>query len=150
MKYLVLFVCLLFIAGCSSEDEPEENNLTDNLSVNGTFDGINESINESINGSVNMTGNESGNITGNETDNNSVSCVDTDGGKIYSTKGMVIYEGTKYLTVSDYCESDVKLVEYYCTNSSVIGTELYTCIDSICINGFCGVLNSSVNETNSS
>jgi len=146
MKYLVLFVCLLFIAGCSSEDKPEENNLTDNFSVNGTFDDINNSINESVNNSIN----ESANMTDNGSGEISVSCLDSDGGKIYTTKGMIVYEGAKYLTVSDYCESDTRLIEYYCKNDSAIGTELYTCVDSICLNGFCGVINSSVNGTNSS
>ena len=134
MKW-VLLLLLLFIFGCSSDGNLEENNslnITENVSLSPV-------INESV-----------VNETENETIQNTNTCLDTDGGKTYNTKWTVVLEGKNYRTVSDHCDGG-RLIEYYCEEDNALGTEVHFCSASVCLNGYCGEVNTTVtNETNSS
>lgn len=66
------------------------------------------------------------------------SCSDSDGGKDYNSVGTTTEvfsggSGTSYKT--DYCDSDGKLVEYYCSGTSRVSS-IYTCPNG-CQAGYC-------------
>lgn len=65
-------------------------------------------------------------------------CTDSDGGKNYSTKGTIT---TSFASVSDFCFSEKKLGEFYCSNrrANAIGLKSATCKNQ-CINGACNVV----------
>ena len=127
---LILLLFILFISGCSSNVEEIEN-ITENVSLS-------PAVNESVE---------------NETEENVTvvvpvinTCLDTDGGKTYDSKGTIVLEGKNYRTVTDYCEGG-SLVEYYCKDDNTLGTEIHICSASVCLDGYCGSVS---NETNSS
>lgn len=134
-KQIILFLLVIVISGCSSEEIQEENH-TENFTQE-----INNTVNETIN-------NETVN---NQTTTNFIqTCLDTDGGKIYDKKGTTVVEGKKFSTAYDYCENTGRLIEYYCKDDNTRGVEIYTCAGSVCIGGLCGEINTTVvNETNS-
>lgn len=61
-----------------------------------------------------------------------LSCLDSDSGLDYFTKGVVTYKGETY---EDYCSSDSKVVEYFCRNGEVERTG-YRCPNG-CYDGAC-------------
>ncbi len=149
---LVLFlIVVLAISGCG-EDSEEGNESEEvqespelNISDNSTID-----LNETDLNETNTTANES---EVNETNTTSFTCIDTDGGQIYGTKGTVTVETPKFRTVKDYCEDNGYLVEYYCKEDNKLGIDLYACFEvgDVCSDGACGdlVINTT-NTTNSS
>ena len=138
-KQIILFLLIIIISGCSNEEIQEENH-TENFTQE-----INNTVNETID---NQTTNET---IDNQTIKNVIqTCLDTDGGKIYDKKGTTVVEGKKFSTAYDYCENTGRLIEYYCKDDNTRGVEIYTCAGSVCIEGLCGELNTTVvNETNS-
>ena len=143
-ELIVLFVFgLLIISGCGTND-PDffEPNGSQGITIGGL-------VGNDTNDSINDTGTNLTNVTDNETEVNE--CLDTDGGKIYDTKGTVIYENGRYRIGTDYCDDTTTLVEYYCDDDDYIRTDIYECstIGDICIDGSCGEVNdTSSNETN--
>ncbi len=64
------------------------------------------------------------------------SCTDSDGGRNYSLKGNVIAKSpTSDINVTDLCSDSIKVVEYFCINSSQSG-ETHNCPNG-CSNGAC-------------
>ncbi len=64
------------------------------------------------------------------------SCTDSDGGKNYSIKGNVVAKSpTADINVTDLCSDSIKVVEYFCINSSQSG-ETHNCPNG-CSNGAC-------------
>src|SRR3989339_828401 len=62
----------------------------------------------------------------------SLECVDSDNGRIYTTKGVTTYQGQ---TTEDSCYSSTQLIEFSCKNN-VLYSEWKTC-DNGCENGAC-------------
>src|SRR3989339_19598 len=62
----------------------------------------------------------------------SLECVDSDNGRIYTTKGVTTYQGQ---TTEDSCYSSTQLIEFSCQNN-VLYSEWKTC-DNGCENGAC-------------
>ena len=148
---LVLFlIVVLAISGCGEDSEEgneseevqesPELNISDNSGVD---------LNETNLNETNTTANES---DVNET-NITATCIDTDGGQIYGTKGTVTIEIPKFRTVKDYCEDAGMLIEYYCKEDKTLGIDLYECfaIGDVCSDGACGdLVVNTTNTTNSS
>ncbi len=59
-------------------------------------------------------------------------CADTDGGREYTSRGTVTYDGR---TFADRCDSDTALREYYC-DGGIMRPETYTCPGG-CKDGAC-------------
>ncbi len=147
---VVFLLVVLAIAGCG-EDSEEGNESEEiqespelNISDNSTVDLNDTDVNE-----TNTTSNET---EANETED-AGSCIDSDGGQVYATKGTVIVETPKFRTVKDYCENAGMLVEYYCKEDNALGIDLYECfsIDDVCSDGACGdLVVNTTNTTNSS
>src|SRR3989344_4800348 len=79
---------------------------------------------------------------------NSYTCVDSDGGKTYSTKGNVVASSpTSSIDVTDLCSDPNKLVEYFCTSDKQQSGETYTCPNG-CSNGACVTATTTTNQTN--
>lgn len=135
MKILIiLFIALFLISGC----ETEEPYFLPNTTTNQTQDNETE-INET----------EPNATETNETES-TASCLDTDGGKIYSEKGTTVVSNGKLRQVKDYCDDTGTLIEYYCKDDNSLGIDIYECfsVGDVCSNGACGELNTT-NTTNS-
>src|SRR3989338_18542 len=79
---------------------------------------------------------------------NSYTCVDSDGGKTYSTKGNVVASSpTSSIDVTDLCSDSNKLVEYFCNPDKTQSGETYTCPNG-CSNGACVTATTTTNQTN--
>ena len=75
-----------------------------------------------------------------------LSCTDSDGGKIYSTQGNLSYAGKSY---TDYCYTTNTnyVIEYYCNESGVGKAEYYLC-NIGCENGACNSTTCTPNYNN--
>src|SRR3989339_1146446 len=72
--------------------------------------------------------------TNTESCTTSTACTDSDGGKIYSTQGVLSYGNKSY---TDYCYANTNyVIEYYCNESDVGKAEYYLC-NGGCENGAC-------------
>jgi len=73
-------------------------------------------------------------LTGNLTGGIPEGCSDSDGGKVYTERGIVTYEN-RDVVYTDYCTSDIKLKEYYCFGDD-IESERHLCREG-CVDGAC-------------
>lgn len=111
-------------------------NITLPLQINVTINNTNNLTNITLPPPINLT-----NITNitlppliNMTTN--YTCIDSDNGKNYSTKGNVIASSpNSFINVTDLCSSSSVLIEYFCINLQQSG-ETYTCPNG-CSNGAC-------------
>src|SRR3989339_1709147 len=72
--------------------------------------------------------------TNTESGTTSTACTDSDGGKIYSTQGVLSYGNKSY---TDYCYANTNyVIEYYCNESDIGKAEYYLC-NGGCENGAC-------------
>ena len=132
---------VLFISSCGFDEVNDEN-------VFGT-----NSSNQNITTLENETEddvNQSGNETSDEVEHTEQTCLDTDGGLDYEEMGMTIVSNGKFRQVSDRCEGDYALIEYYCDGIE-LGIQSYGCAGLglyNCTNGACVQMNAT-NQTNS-
>ena len=128
MKWVLIILLLLVIAGCSESDDVDEN--------------------QTINNSTNITQNDTVSddlVNQNEGDNETEpiiqigACHDSDGGKIYDELGYVRLNNSGNLDYMDSCISDRHLREYYCNEESpgTVTFEVYPCSPDICDGGVC-------------
>ncbi len=147
-RVLILLFFVLFISGCGP-DLGDENVFA--VEDDGSDNGTNYSIeNETVNNST-AEENESSNETGGD-GHGPQTCLDTDNGKNYELWGMTVIENGKYTQVSDYCDNDYELVEYFCEGVN-LGIEEYNCVGLglyNCTAGACIEMNVTTNSTNTS